>query len=116
MVIAKSGVGATTPVGNPHGFIIHWVVIFKNIKKVMEIVDIKNGVRSGSDNGSTSSELEARVCIQGELLDDLENVFRKKTFDYRKCNALSTTRVTASKHIDFYEEKVINFVLKDNKR
>ncbi|GKC72505.1 hypothetical protein Tco_1118388 [Tanacetum coccineum] len=32
----------------------------------------------GSYNGSTSSELEARVCIQGELLDDLENVFRKK--------------------------------------
>ncbi|GJR41533.1 putative reverse transcriptase domain-containing protein [Tanacetum coccineum] len=32
----------------------------------------------GSDNGSISSELEARVSIQGELLDDLENVFRKK--------------------------------------
>ncbi|GJX97861.1 hypothetical protein Tco_0353659 [Tanacetum coccineum] len=29
-------------------------------------------------NGLTSFELEARVCIQGELLDDLENVFRKK--------------------------------------
>ncbi|GKA80664.1 retrovirus-related pol polyprotein from transposon TNT 1-94 [Tanacetum coccineum] len=32
----------------------------------------------GSDNGSTSSELEARVCIQGELLDGLKSVLRKK--------------------------------------
>ncbi|GKB46695.1 hypothetical protein Tco_0897448, partial [Tanacetum coccineum] len=65
-------------VGSPHGFIIYWIVIFKDIKKVTKIVDVKNGVRSGSNNGSTSSELEARVCNQGELLDDLENVFRKK--------------------------------------
>ncbi|GJY09327.1 hypothetical protein Tco_0377512 [Tanacetum coccineum] len=89
------GIGSQSDnmVGIPHGFIIHWVVIFKNIKKVTEIVDVKNGkvdnswlywsfvssferdspvssmkfkVRSGSNNGSTSSELEARVCIQGE--------------------------------------------------
>ncbi|GKB20992.1 hypothetical protein Tco_0854915 [Tanacetum coccineum] len=33
MVIAKPGVGATT------GFIIHWIVIFKNIKKVTKIAD-----------------------------------------------------------------------------
>ncbi|GJW32672.1 hypothetical protein Tco_0052704 [Tanacetum coccineum] len=36
MVIAKPGVGATT------GFIIHWIVIFKNIKKVTKIADVKN--------------------------------------------------------------------------
>ncbi|GKB63882.1 hypothetical protein Tco_0920068, partial [Tanacetum coccineum] len=65
-------------ISSPHGFIIHGVVIFKNIKKVTEIVDVKNGVHSGSDNGSISSELEACACIQGELLDDLESVFRKK--------------------------------------
>ncbi|GJW48590.1 hypothetical protein Tco_0080236 [Tanacetum coccineum] len=29
-------------VGSPHGFIIHWIVIFKDIKKVTEIVDVKN--------------------------------------------------------------------------
>ncbi|GKD33153.1 hypothetical protein Tco_1248662 [Tanacetum coccineum] len=38
------------------------------------------GVRAttGLNNGLTSSELEARVCIQGERLDVLENFFRKK--------------------------------------
>ncbi|GJZ88137.1 hypothetical protein Tco_0659919 [Tanacetum coccineum] len=73
-----TGSQSDNTVGSPHGFIIHWVVIFKYIKKVTEIFDVKNGVRSGSDNGSTSSELEARVCIQGEMLDGLENLFGKK--------------------------------------
>nr|GEW73645.1 hypothetical protein [Tanacetum cinerariifolium] len=30
-------------VDSPHGFIINWIVSFKNIKKATEIVDIKNG-------------------------------------------------------------------------
>nr|GEW79893.1 alpha/beta hydrolases superfamily protein [Tanacetum cinerariifolium] len=55
-------------VGSPHGFNIHGVVIFKNVKKGTEIVDVKNGLRSGLDKGSTSSELEVRVCIQGEKI------------------------------------------------
>nr|GEX92546.1 reverse transcriptase domain-containing protein [Tanacetum cinerariifolium] len=29
-------------VGSPHGFIIHWIVILKNIKKVMEVIDVDN--------------------------------------------------------------------------
>nr|GEZ65497.1 RNA-directed DNA polymerase, eukaryota, reverse transcriptase zinc-binding domain protein [Tanacetum cinerariifolium] len=28
--------------GSPHGFIIHWIVISKNIKKVTEVIDVKN--------------------------------------------------------------------------
>ncbi|GJU75835.1 hypothetical protein Tco_1272905 [Tanacetum coccineum] len=29
-------------VGSPHGFIIHWVIISKNIKEVAEVIDVKN--------------------------------------------------------------------------
>ncbi|GKA36364.1 putative reverse transcriptase domain-containing protein [Tanacetum coccineum] len=54
-------------VSNLHRYIVHWIVILKNIKKVTEVVDVKNWrrslrfrVRSGLGNGSTSSELEAR--------------------------------------------------------
>nr|GEU75204.1 hypothetical protein [Tanacetum cinerariifolium] len=38
------GIGSQSDntVSNPHGFIIHWIVIFKDIRKVTEIVDVKN--------------------------------------------------------------------------
>ncbi|GJS73063.1 putative reverse transcriptase domain-containing protein [Tanacetum coccineum] len=29
-------------VGSPHGFIIHWIVILKNIKEVTEVIDVEN--------------------------------------------------------------------------
>nr|GEX65709.1 hypothetical protein [Tanacetum cinerariifolium] len=29
-------------VGSPHGFIIHWIIISKNIKEVMEVIDVEN--------------------------------------------------------------------------
>nr|GEX71794.1 hypothetical protein [Tanacetum cinerariifolium] len=29
-------------VDRPHGFIIHWIVILKNIKKVTKVIDVKN--------------------------------------------------------------------------
>ncbi|GJW57373.1 hypothetical protein Tco_0104104 [Tanacetum coccineum] len=29
-------------VGSLHGFIIHWIVILKNIKKVTEVIDVEN--------------------------------------------------------------------------
>ncbi|GJW67838.1 putative ribonuclease H-like domain-containing protein [Tanacetum coccineum] len=29
-------------VGSPHGFIIHWIIISKNIKKVTEVIGVKN--------------------------------------------------------------------------
>nr|GEW07706.1 hypothetical protein [Tanacetum cinerariifolium] len=29
-------------VGSPHRFIIHWIVILNNIKKVTEVIDVKN--------------------------------------------------------------------------
>ncbi|GKE54703.1 hypothetical protein Tco_1489859, partial [Tanacetum coccineum] len=45
IVIAEPGVGATT-----------WSTAYMGSSSI--------GVRSGSSNGSTSSELEARVCIQ----------------------------------------------------
>ncbi|GJT54592.1 integrase, catalytic region, zinc finger, CCHC-type containing protein [Tanacetum coccineum] len=54
-------------------------------------------VRSGSDNGSTSSELEARVCIQGELLENLENVAGRE----QKCGAHSNVRRTWLKSVQF---------------
>ncbi|GJW56556.1 hypothetical protein Tco_0103287 [Tanacetum coccineum] len=37
-------------VSSPHGFIVYWIIISKNIKKVTEIVDVKNWQRSS--NGS----------------------------------------------------------------
>nr|GEX60847.1 hypothetical protein [Tanacetum cinerariifolium] len=80
-------------VGSPHEFIIHWIVISKNIKEVTEVIDVENwqiensrvlrwivslillnssaslmksSIQSTfrSCNCSTSSELEARICIQ----------------------------------------------------
>nr|GEW93175.1 hypothetical protein [Tanacetum cinerariifolium] len=30
-------------VGSPHGFIIHWIIISKNIKKVTKVIDAENG-------------------------------------------------------------------------
>nr|GEY48763.1 hypothetical protein [Tanacetum cinerariifolium] len=30
-------------VGSPHGFIIHWIVISKNMKKVTKVIDVENG-------------------------------------------------------------------------
>ncbi|GKA82872.1 hypothetical protein Tco_0789620 [Tanacetum coccineum] len=65
-------------VSSPHLFIIYWIVIFKDIKKVTEIVDVKNwSVHSGSGSGLTSSELEARVCIQGSYMVQ----FARKLYD-----------------------------------
>nr|GEW72482.1 hypothetical protein [Tanacetum cinerariifolium] len=29
-------------VGSPHRFIIHWIVVMKNIEEVMEVIDVKN--------------------------------------------------------------------------
>nr|GEY79116.1 hypothetical protein [Tanacetum cinerariifolium] len=29
-------------VGNPHRFIIYWIIISKNIKKVTEVIDVEN--------------------------------------------------------------------------
>nr|GEY42842.1 DNA helicase [Tanacetum cinerariifolium] len=37
-----TGSWSDNTIGNPHGFIIHWIVIFKDIKKVTEIIDVKN--------------------------------------------------------------------------
>nr|GEX33667.1 hypothetical protein [Tanacetum cinerariifolium] len=37
-----TGSGSDNTVGSPHGFIIHWIIISKNIKKVMEVIDVEN--------------------------------------------------------------------------
>ncbi|GKE70064.1 hypothetical protein Tco_1528136 [Tanacetum coccineum] len=42
IVIVKLGVGATIQPAAPHGFIIHWIIISKNSKKVTEVIDVKN--------------------------------------------------------------------------
>ncbi|GJY39696.1 hypothetical protein Tco_0426060 [Tanacetum coccineum] len=97
----RTGSQSDNTVGSPHGFIIHWIIISKNIKKVTEVIDVENWridnslvfrwvvslidgtllfrrrslrfrVRSSSGNGSTSSELEARVCIQRRNYLDME--------------------------------------------
>nr|GEX23860.1 hypothetical protein [Tanacetum cinerariifolium] len=38
----ETGSRSDNIVGRPHGFIIHWIVISKNIKKVMEVNDVEN--------------------------------------------------------------------------
>ncbi|GJX45743.1 hypothetical protein Tco_0262419, partial [Tanacetum coccineum] len=37
-----TGIQSDNTVSNPHGFIIHWIVILKNIKKVTEVIDVEN--------------------------------------------------------------------------
>ncbi|GJS66864.1 hypothetical protein Tco_0681428 [Tanacetum coccineum] len=37
-----TGSQSDNAVGSLHGFIIHWIVISKNIKKVTEVIDVKN--------------------------------------------------------------------------
>ncbi|GJY75783.1 hypothetical protein Tco_0480899 [Tanacetum coccineum] len=37
-----TGSQSDNTVGSPHGFIIHWIVILKNIKKVTEVIDVEN--------------------------------------------------------------------------
>ncbi|GKE43894.1 hypothetical protein Tco_1471178 [Tanacetum coccineum] len=37
-----TGSWSDNTLGSPHGFVIHWIVILKNIKKVAEVIDVKN--------------------------------------------------------------------------
>ncbi|GJR63752.1 hypothetical protein Tco_1505914 [Tanacetum coccineum] len=37
-----TGSQSDNTVGSPHGFIIHWIIISKNIKKVTEVNDVEN--------------------------------------------------------------------------
>nr|GEU34470.1 hypothetical protein [Tanacetum cinerariifolium] len=45
-------------VSSPHGFIIHWIIILKNIKKVMKVIDVKNW---GVDNSRVSKRIVSLV-------------------------------------------------------
>ncbi|GKE68427.1 hypothetical protein Tco_1526499, partial [Tanacetum coccineum] len=38
----ETGSQSDNTVGSLHGFIIHWIVISKNIKKVTEVIDVEN--------------------------------------------------------------------------
>ncbi|GKC30649.1 hypothetical protein Tco_1037943 [Tanacetum coccineum] len=38
----RTGSQNDNTVDSPHGFIIYWIVILKNIKKVTEVIDVKN--------------------------------------------------------------------------
>nr|GEZ78748.1 reverse transcriptase domain-containing protein [Tanacetum cinerariifolium] len=63
-------------VTSPYGFIIHWVVIFKNIKKVTKKVDVKNGI--GVINEILEEDFDSLFdegssilySIKGTLLED----------------------------------------------
>nr|GFC62019.1 hypothetical protein [Tanacetum cinerariifolium] len=37
-----TGSRSDNTVSSPHGFIIHWIVISKTIKKVTEVIDVEN--------------------------------------------------------------------------
>nr|GEX18009.1 hypothetical protein [Tanacetum cinerariifolium] len=37
-----TGSRSDNTIGNSHGFIIHWIIISKNIKKVTKVIDVKN--------------------------------------------------------------------------
>ncbi|GJY49119.1 hypothetical protein Tco_0439075 [Tanacetum coccineum] len=87
----STGSWSDNMVGSPYGFIIHWIIISKNIKEVTKIIDAENlridnsrvlRVRPDSGNGSTSSELEARVCIKGRIC--LGQFARKLYGDFEK--------------------------------
>ncbi|GJS67599.1 hypothetical protein Tco_0682163 [Tanacetum coccineum] len=66
----RTGSRSNNTVDSLHGFVIHVIEVLKGNEKVTEVIDVENWridnsrVRSGSGSGSTSSELEARVCIQ----------------------------------------------------
>ncbi|GJU21883.1 hypothetical protein Tco_1155225 [Tanacetum coccineum] len=105
-----TGSRSDNTVGSLHGYTILGCAGRSSLRSNRTLLfrrrSLRFRVRSGLDNGSISSELEEQVCIQGELLDGLENVFRKKkTFDCRKCSPLPAMRVTASKQIDFRRKK-----------
>ncbi|GJT38856.1 zinc finger, CCHC-type containing protein [Tanacetum coccineum] len=69
-------------VGSPHGFIIHWIVISKNIKKVTKVIDVENWQIDNSQvlkwivslivwNSSVSSTKSTiQKCLQVNLQDD----------------------------------------------
>ncbi|GJR22471.1 hypothetical protein Tco_0970998 [Tanacetum coccineum] len=38
----RTGSQSDNTVGSPHGFIIHWIIISKNIKEVTEVIDVEN--------------------------------------------------------------------------
>ncbi|GJS11498.1 hypothetical protein Tco_0368294 [Tanacetum coccineum] len=90
----ETGSQSDNTVDSPQGFIIHGIEVFEGNEEVTEVIDVENWridnsrvlrwvvflikwnayvpsmkssiqSTSGSGNGSTSSELEARVCIQG---------------------------------------------------
>ncbi|GKD51802.1 hypothetical protein Tco_1280778 [Tanacetum coccineum] len=56
-------------------------------------------VSSNMDSSSQKANDKVKCLIQ-----ILENVFRKKTFDCRKCSALSATKVTKSEQNDFWSD------------
>nr|GEV20878.1 hypothetical protein [Tanacetum cinerariifolium] len=96
-------------VGSPHRFIIHWIVIFKNIQKVTEIVNIKDGV----DRLFLGVRV-VRLFVRKELSCFVNEVYdlrfvqvqqEKQRYDCRKCIALSAMKVTESKQSDILGKK-----------
>ncbi|GJY25636.1 hypothetical protein Tco_0400362 [Tanacetum coccineum] len=90
-------------VGCPHGFIIHRIKIFsKKYKKVKEMIDIKNRWVDYSWvfwSYVPSFDWDSPVS---STKSTIKSSFRKKTFDCRKCSALSTTKATESERNDFF--------------
>ncbi|GJU60680.1 reverse transcriptase domain-containing protein [Tanacetum coccineum] len=66
-------------VSSPHRFIVYWIVISKNIKKVTEVVDVKNW------------RVDPRV-----LCDRIGNVLVIRVGEVAACNGCSSARKTSS--------------------
>ncbi|GJY18598.1 hypothetical protein Tco_0390089 [Tanacetum coccineum] len=86
-------------VGRPHGFIINWIEIFKNIKKVTEIVDVKNGTGQytlgsrGASRCTTECATESRRrWISEQMIENGYDDYFGIVYDYKDCDDDSHTR------------------------
>nr|GEW48717.1 hypothetical protein [Tanacetum cinerariifolium] len=71
-------------VGSPHGFIIHWIVISKNIKKVTEVIDVKNW---RVDNSRVSKWIVSLVELNSSVSStksSIQGTFRYGVYTWRK--------------------------------
>ncbi|GJT41070.1 hypothetical protein Tco_0940935 [Tanacetum coccineum] len=76
-----TGSQSDNTVGSPHGFIIHWIVISKNIKKVTEVIDVENW---RIDNFESVTWIVSLIIWNSSFLDevfDLECVQKVSTIE-----------------------------------
>ncbi|GJS60892.1 integrase, catalytic region, zinc finger, CCHC-type containing protein [Tanacetum coccineum] len=94
-----TGSQSDNTVGSPHGFIIHWIVISKNIKKVTEVIDVENWQMDNSQvlwrivslivwNSSVSS---TKSSIQNPVAEGSSKTLRKEIILGWKDNDIYST-------------------------